>query len=72
VFTNIVVTGNGLSIGGDGSTSSGTRNCLSLKLNSSPSTTLNFVPYMVNSQTMFIAGTDGNRIISGTVTAQTP
>jgi hypothetical protein len=72
VFTDIVVTGNGLTVGGDGTTSTGTRNALSLKLNGSPSSTLNFVPYFVNSQSMFVAGTDGNRVISGTITVQNP
>jgi len=72
VFTDIVVSGSGLTVGGDGTTSSGTRNGLSLKLNSSPSSTLNFAPYFVNSQTMFVAGTDTNRVISGTVTVQAP
>jgi hypothetical protein len=72
VFPNIVVSGNGLTIGGDGTTSSGSRNALSLKLNTAPSTTLNFVPYIVNSQTMFVAGTDGNRTISGMISVQAP
>jgi len=72
VFTNIVVSGSGLTVGGDGTTSSGTRNALSLKLNASPSATLNFAPYIVNSQTMFVAGTDSNRVISGTITLQAP
>jgi hypothetical protein len=72
VFTNIVISGNGLTIAGDGTNSSGTHNALSLKLNSSPSSTLNFIPYIVNSQTMFVAGVDSNRVISGTVTIQAP
>ena len=72
VFTDIVVSGNGLSVGGDGTTSSGTRNALSLKLNSNPSSTLNFAPYFVNSQTMFVAGTDSSRVISGVITVQNP
>src|SRR5438477_9948627 len=71
-FTNIVVSGNGLTIGGDGTTSSGTRNALSLKLNASPSSPVNFAPYIVNSQTMFVAGTDSNRVISGMITLQAP
>jgi hypothetical protein len=69
-FFNIVISGNGLSVGGDGTTASGSRNALALKFNTAPSSTLNFVPYFVNSQTMFVAGTDGNRVIAGTVTAQ--
>jgi hypothetical protein len=72
LFTNVVVSGNGLTVGGDGSTSTGTRNTLSLKLAGNPSTTIGFVPYFVNSQTMFIAGTDTNRVVSGTVTVQVP
>jgi hypothetical protein len=72
VFTDIVVSGNGLTVGGDGSTGNGTRNALSLKLNASPSSTLNLVPYFVNSQTMFVAGTDTNRVIAGTVRIQNP
>jgi hypothetical protein len=72
VFTNIVVSGNGLTVGGDGTTGSGTRNTLSLKLNTSPTSTLDFAPYIVNSQTIFVAGTDSNRVISGTITVQAP
>jgi hypothetical protein len=72
VFLNIVVSGNGLAVGGDGTTSTGTRNALSLKLNTSPSATLNFVPYFVDSQHMFVAGSDSNRVISGVVTLQNP
>jgi hypothetical protein len=72
LFTNVVVSGNGLTVGGDGTTSTGARNALSLRLAGNPSSTLNFVPYFVNSQTMFIAGTDSNRVVSGTVTVQVP
>ena len=72
LFTDIVVSGNGLSVGGDGTTSTGTRNALSLKINTSPSSTLDFVPYFVNSQTMFVAGTDSNRVIAGTISVQNP
>ena len=72
VFLNVAVSGSGLTIGGDGSTSSGMRNALSLKLAGNPSSTLNFVPYIVDSQHMFVAGTDGNRVISGIITLQNP
>ena len=71
-FLNVVVSGTGLTLGGDGTTSSGTRNALSLKINTSPSGTLNFVPYIVDSQHLFVAGTDGNRVISGVITLQNP
>jgi hypothetical protein len=72
VFTDIVVSGSGLSVGGDGTTSSGSRNALSLKINTSPSSTLNLIPYFVNSQIMFVAGTDSNRVIAGTINVQNP
>ena len=71
-FLNVVVSGNGLSIGGDGSTSSGTRNALQLKLAGNPSSTLNFVPYIIDSQRLIVAGTDSNRVISGVITLQAP
>ena len=48
------------------------RNALSLKLNTSPSSTLNLVPYVVNSQTIFVAGTDSNHVIAGTISVQNP
>ena len=71
-FTNVVVSGNGLTVGGDGTTNSGTRNSLTLTLSTNPSSTLHFVTYFVNSQTMYVAGTDSNRVISGTITVQAP
>jgi len=71
-FFNIVVSGNGLSVGGDGTTSSGMRNALQLKFNTSPSSTLDFVPYVVDSQHLWVAGTDSNRVISGMITLQAP
>jgi hypothetical protein len=72
VFLNVVLSGAGLSIGGDGTTSSGMRNTLALKPLTSPSATMNFVPYIVDSQHMFVAGTDDTRVISGVITLQTP
>jgi len=72
VFLNVAVSGNGLTVGGDGTTSTGTRNTLSLKLAGNPSTTLTFAAYIVNSQTIYVAGTDSARVISGTVTVQAP
>jgi hypothetical protein len=72
VFTNVVVSGNGLTVGGDGTAATGTRNTLSLKLAGNPSSTINFAPYIVNSQTMFVAGTESNRVISGTLKVQAP
>jgi hypothetical protein len=71
-FFNVLVSGNGLSIGGDGSTSTGTRNTLQLKLSTTPTSTINFVPYIIDSQHMVVAGTDSNRVISGVITQQAP
>jgi hypothetical protein len=72
IFLNIVLSGTGLSIGGDGTTSTGTRNSLALKPLTSPATTINFVPYIIDSQHMFVAGTDDTRVISGVITLQNP
>jgi hypothetical protein len=72
VFLNVVLSGTGLTIGGDGTTSTGTRNTLALKPLTSPSATINFVPYIVDSQHVFVAGTDSTRVISGVITLQNP
>lgn len=72
LFTNVVISGNGLAVGGDGTTSTGTRNSLTLTLSGSPSSTLHFVAYLVNSQTIYVAGTDNNRVISGIINVQNP
>jgi acetamidase/formamidase len=71
VFLNIVVNGAGLSIQGDGTTATGNSNTLQLKFNTTPTSTLNFAAYIVNTNTMFVAGIDNNRVISGTLTQQT-
>jgi hypothetical protein len=72
LFTNVVVSGTGLNIGGDGTTSNGTRNSLTLTLSGNPSSTLHFVAYLVNSQTIYVAGTDNNRVLSGIINVQNP
>jgi hypothetical protein len=72
VFLNVVLSGTGLTIGGDGTTSSGMRNALALKPLTNPSSTINFVPYFVDSQHMFVAGTDSDRVLSGVITLQNP
>lgn len=72
VFLNVVLSGTGLTIGGEGTSSTGTRNALALKPLTSPSATMNFVPYIVDSQHMFVAGTDSTRVISGVITLQNP
>lgn len=70
VFLNVVVNGDGLEIQNDGTTASGDSNILQLKFNTSPTSTLNFAAYIVNPQTIFVAGTDNNRIIAGTLVKQ--
>ena len=62
VATNIAITGT-LSIQGDGTG----RNGYQVKLNTSPSATLNFSAYFVDPNTMFVIGTDTHRTITGTV-----
>ena len=70
VFLDIVVNGPGLTIGGDGTTGDGNRNLLQAKINSNPSGTISFAAYVVNPNTIFVAGTDSNRIIAGTFSRQ--
>jgi len=70
VFLNIVVNGQGLTIQGDGTTATGNSNTLQLKFNTNPSSTLNFAAYIVNPQTMFVAGTDKDHVIAGALAQQ--
>jgi len=70
VFLDVVVNGPGLTIGGDGTTGDGNRNSLQAKINSNPSGTIKFAAYVVNPNTIFVAGTDSNRVIAGTLSRQ--
>ena len=70
VFLDVVVNGPGLAIGGDGTTGDGNRNTLQAKINSNPSGTIKFAAYVVNPNTIFVAGTDSNRVIAGTLSRQ--
>src|SRR5262249_61385353 len=49
-FVNVVVSGNGLTIGGDGATSSGTRNLLSPKMGGQPASLFVFFSHSHVSQ----------------------
>lgn len=72
VFLNTVVSGN-LALGGDGTTSTGTRNNLTAKINTSPSSTINFTAYIVNPSTIYVMGDTqqpNNRVIGGTLIKQ--
>ena len=71
VFPNVGVSG-ALTIGGDGTTSTGTRNTLSLTTNNSPSTTYPFIVYVVNPSTVFILSTHQDHIDAGSMIKQTP
>jgi hypothetical protein len=71
VFLDVVVNGNGLAIQGDGTTATGTSNTLQLRFNTSPASTLNFAAYIVNPNTIFVSGTDNNRVIAGAFSTQT-
>lgn len=71
VFPNVSVNGN-FTIGGDGTTSTGTRSTLSLTTGNSPSTTYPFIAYVVNPTTVFILCTDKDHIDAGTMIKQTP
>ena len=70
VFLDVVVNGPGLTIGGDGTTGDGNRNTLQAKINSNPSGTIKFAAYVVNPNTILVAGIDSNRVIAGTVSRQ--
>ncbi len=73
VFLDVVLTGN-LTIRGDGTNtdpSNPNRNALQVKINTSPSATVNFSAYVVNANTMFIAVMDNNtRVVAGVLNRQ--
>jgi hypothetical protein len=62
VATNLAITGS-MTVPGDGTG----RNGYSVKVNSSPSATLNFSAYFIDANTFFVVGTDTHRTITGTV-----
>jgi hypothetical protein len=43
------------------------RNGYTIKVNASPSSTLNFSAYFIDANTFFVVGTDTHRTITGTV-----
>jgi hypothetical protein len=69
IFLNVGVSGT-LTLGGDGTTSTGARNSLSLKTSNSPSTTYPFVAYVVNPNTTFILCTNQDHIDAGSMIRQ--
>lgn len=71
-FHNSALTG-GLTIAGDGTTSSGNRNSLQVTAagtNGGPSTTFNFTLYPVSASTMFVISQDKDHVTGGTYTRQ--
>jgi len=70
IFLDVGVSG-ALTLGGDGTTGSGTRNTLSLKTSNSPSTTYPFFAYVVNPNTVFILCTHKDHIDAGSMIKQT-
>lgn len=73
VFLDVVLTGN-LTIKGDGTNtdaSNSNRNALQVKINTSPSATVNFSAYVVNPNTIFVAVMDNNtRVTAGVLSRQ--
>ncbi len=62
VATNLAITGT-ITVQGDGTG----RNGYTIKVNASPSSTLNFSAYFIDANTFFVVGTDTHRTITGTV-----
>lgn len=62
VATNLAITGS-MTVQADGTG----RNGYSIKVNASPSSTLNFSAYFIDANTFFVVGTDTHRTITGTV-----
>jgi len=71
-FHDSALTG-GLTINGDGTNSSGTRNSLTITAagtNGGPSSTFKFTAYVVDPTTIFVISQDDNRVTGGTFTKQ--
>jgi hypothetical protein len=63
-----------VTVGGDGTGSTGQHSTFVAGINGTPSTTINYFAYIANSNTILIMGTanQGSRVIAGVLTAQTP
>lgn len=61
-----------ITVGGDGTGSSGTRSIFVVSLNGTPTSTLNYFAYIANPNTILLLGTDTSRVLAGVLTAQTP
>ena len=63
-----------ITVGGDGTGSTGQHSTFVAGISGTPSTTINYFAYIANSNTILVMGTQnsGKRIIAGVLTAQTP
>jgi len=66
VFLNKTITGNGLTINGDGTQA----NDLSVKVNTSPAATLNFKAFVVDQNNIYVVSSDDNRSTAGVIISQ--
>jgi hypothetical protein len=60
-----------ITIGGDGTASTGQHSTFVAGLNTSPAVTINYFAYIANPSTILIMGTDQSRVIVGVLSAQT-
>lgn len=61
-----------LTIGSDGTGSTGQHSAFVAGITGSPAVTINYFAYIANPSTILIMGTDKTRVIAGVLTAQTP
>jgi hypothetical protein len=61
-----------VTIGADGTGSTGQHNTFVAGISGSPSVTINYFAYIADPSTILVMGTDSKRVIAGVLTAQTP
>jgi hypothetical protein len=61
-----------VTIGGDGTGSTGQHSTFVVGLTGSPAVTINYFAYIANPSTVLLMGTDSKRVIAGVLAAQTP
>jgi hypothetical protein len=72
VFLNVALNGV-ITVGGDGTGSSGTHSTFVANISGTPSTTINYFAYIANPTTILLmTGQSNARIAAGVLTAQTP
>jgi hypothetical protein len=60
-----------ITLGGDGTGSTGQHSTFAAALSGSPAVTIHYFAYIANPSTILLMGTDANRVIVGVLTAQT-